>query len=112
MLAKKLGFEVQENDIEELLQSHCNELSNEDLLVLERTMMKEHKEAETLQAKPQERVLSLKVLSEAMSNLREVLDLIEKNDPDVQRSSLVSCRVLASFGYFQEMLPEKQQKTI
>ena len=32
LLAKKLGFEVEENDIEELLQFHHNELSNEDLL--------------------------------------------------------------------------------
>ena len=37
VLAKKLGFQVEENYIEELLQSHSNELGNEDLMELKRT---------------------------------------------------------------------------
>ena len=39
VLAKQLGSEV-EHDIEELLQSHCTELCNEDLHELERTQVK------------------------------------------------------------------------
>ncbi len=47
-----------------------------------------------------------------MSKLREALDLIEENDPNVQRSSSVSRKVLAEFGCYQEMLREKQEKTV
>ena len=65
--------------------------------------MEEHEEAEASQAQQQQRVTSHTVLSEAISKLREALDLIEENDPDVQKSSLVSRRVLANFGCHQEM---------
>ena len=74
--------------------------------------MKEHEEAATSQAQQQERVLLHKVLPEPINKLREVLDLIEENDPDVKRSSTVSHRVLANFGCYEELLREKQQKTV
>ena len=74
--------------------------------------MKEHQEAEASQAQQQQQVLSLKVLLEVLGKLSEVLDLIEENYPDVQRSLSVSGRVLANYGCYQEMLGEKQQKTV
>ncbi|MPC36394.1 hypothetical protein E2C01_029851 [Portunus trituberculatus] len=54
--------------------------------------MKE-REAEASQAQQQQHMLSLKVLSEAVGKLREALDFIEENDPDVRKSSSVSCSV-------------------
>lgn len=111
VLAKKLGFdELEEDEIDELLQSHRVELSNEDLLELERVRVKEQEEAEASGAP--ERVLTLKVLSEAMNKIREALDLIEENDPNVQRSFAVSRKMLADFGCYQEMLRKKQRKTV
>ena len=43
-------------------------------------------------------MLWCKVLLEAIGNLREVLDLIEEDYPDVHGSSSVSCRMLANVG--------------
>ena len=62
--------------------------------------MKEHEEAEASQTQQQQHVLLHKVLMEAIGKLREVLDLIEENYPDVQRSSSVSHRELANFGFY------------
>ena len=86
VLTKQLGFEVEEIYIDELLHSHHNELSNRDLLELERIRVKKHEEAEAeaSQAQQQERVLSHKMLLEPISKLSEVLYLIEENYSNVQ----------------------------
>ena len=44
--------------------------------------------------------------------MRGVLDLIEENNHDIQRTSSVSRSVLANFRCYHEMLQEKQQKTV
>ena len=113
-LANKVGFdEVEEDGIDELLQSHHVELSNEDLLELESIRLKEQEAAEASHApQQQQRVLSHLVLSQAVAKLREALDLIEENDPNVRRSSSVSQKVLSHFGCYIDMLREKQQKTV
>lgn len=109
LLAHKLGFkDVNEEEIDELLLSHHEELSKADLMELERQRVKEEEEAER-SLTPEQRVLSLKVLTEAMGKLREALDLIEENDPNVQRSSSVSRKIWAEFGCYQEMWREKQK---
>ena len=112
LLSKKFGFDVEENDIEELLQSHCNDLSNENLLDLEITRVKKHKEAEASQAQQQQqRVLSHKLLSKAISKLKEVLDLIEENNPDVQRSLSVS-QTAGKVWMLSKVVARKQRKTV
>ena len=54
----KHGFEIEENYIEELLQSHHNKSYHEDLVVLERTLVKEHEGPETSQAQQQNNMFS------------------------------------------------------
>ncbi|KAK3881758.1 hypothetical protein Pcinc_013840 [Petrolisthes cinctipes] len=115
-LAQQLGFsEVGEEDIDELLQSHQNELSNEDLLDIESERVEQLEEAEAAAASavPYEqplRTLTATNLSECLELMRQAMMIIEENDPNIERSSKVSREVMNKVACYQLMLKEKQKK--
>lgn len=113
--AQKLGFdELEDNDIDELLQSHQEELSNDDLLEIERERVQRMEEAEAAAAAAasQEplRALTVTNLSQCMDLLRQAMKIIEENDPNVERSGAVTRDVLNRMSCYEVMLKEKQQK--
>ncbi|CAM2111781.1 unnamed protein product [Caretta caretta] len=87
-LAKKAGFdEVEEADVTQLLQSHGEELTNEDLMQLEVTkaMAEEGQEVE----EPTHRNLTAKRLSEAFQMIEAGLQILSDDDHNREHSSKV-----------------------
>ncbi|KAK4326641.1 hypothetical protein Pmani_002851 [Petrolisthes manimaculis] len=87
-LAKAIeaGFDdLEENDIDELLDSHTVELTNEELLENEKEQ--EAKLQSTSETPESRKELTLKDLREAMSSIRAGLDILEAKDPNVNRSA-------------------------
>lgn len=98
LFAQQLGFEeLEDNDINELLQSYQEELSNDDLLEIERERFQRMEEAEAGAATSQEplRALTATNLSQCMDLLRQAMKIIEENDPNVERSGAVTRDVLS-----------------
>lgn len=114
-LAQQVGFEnLDSEDIDELLDSQNEELSNEDLLEIERERVKVMEEAEAAAAaaaspaQPQ-RALTATNLSECLDLLRQSMKILEENDPNVERSSSVIRGVMNKMACYEVILKEKQQ---
>lgn len=116
LFAQQLGFdELEDNDINELLQSHHEELSNDDLLEIERERVQRMEEAEAAAAaasSSQEplRALTATNLTQCMDLLRQAMKILEENDPNVERSGAVTRDVLSRMSCYEVMLKEKQHK--
>lgn len=115
-LAQQLGFsDVEEEDIDELLQSHEQELSNEDLLEIEKERVEQLEKAEAAAAASASREQPLRTftatnLAECMEHIQLAMAIIEENDSNVDRSSTVSREVISKMACYQLMLKEKQKK--
>ncbi|XP_042205795.1 tigger transposable element-derived protein 1-like, partial [Homarus americanus] len=85
---KQVGFaEVESADVEELLESHCEDLSTEDLQQLVAAGEIEDAEDEEVQdAKPRE--LPTSVLSSILREVDKQLQILEDNDYNAKRSRI------------------------
>ncbi|XP_045107142.1 tigger transposable element-derived protein 1-like [Portunus trituberculatus] len=92
--AQDLGLdEVEEEDIDQLLQSHRQELSNEDLLDIEAENKREREEAEATAAADKAeggQTLTATVISEALGKIKEGFAMLEEHDPNVERSTTIT----------------------
>lgn len=115
--AKDLGLEeVEHDDIEQLLQSHRQELTNEELIEMEAEKQREQELAAAAAAEgkatsEQDRVLTKKILHTALAKIEDALDDLKLNDPNIDRSSSVARNVMGCVFCYTEMLKdlEKQQ---
>nr|XP_032621542.1 tigger transposable element-derived protein 1-like [Chelonoidis abingdonii] len=115
-LAKKAGFdEVEEADVTQLLQSHREELTNEDLMQLEVTRAMEE-EGQEVEEPPTHRNLTAKHLSEAFQMIGAGLQILSDDDSDREHSS----KVIRAVGHlmtcnkeiYQEKKKGKQNNTL
>ncbi|XP_066547533.1 tigger transposable element-derived protein 1-like [Amia ocellicauda] len=108
-LARTAGFdEVNEENVAELLESHREELSNEDLLELD----KEREQEESVEDERPQRILSVKGLAKAMKAMDTFLGYIDENDPNRERSAKVARNVKESIACYTEILREKQRCSV
>lgn len=108
-LAKKVGLaEVELGDVQELLDSHKEELSPQDLLDLEKE--KERDKAENKEEVDVVRTLTAKRLTEAFRLIESALAILDEDDPNTERSSKVSRNVRWAMQCYKEILQEKQMK--
>ncbi|CAM2116021.1 unnamed protein product [Caretta caretta] len=108
-LAKKAGFdEVEEADVTQLLKSHEEELTNEDLMQLEvtRAMEEEGQEVEPLT----HRNLTAKRLSEAFQMIEAGLQILSDDNPDRERSSKVIREAGHLMTCYKEIYQEEKRK--
>ena len=83
-----MGFEeVDEDDVEDLLLSHREELSDEDLLALEEERIGEESESSPEEVVPV-KTLTTKVTAKGFKSVDEAQDISEHN-PECKRSSKV-----------------------
>lgn len=103
-LSHKLGFdEVDEDDVQELLDSHAEPLSTEELIQLEQE--KAHQEDDD-EEEPV-RGLDLKTLREIFSDLQHIIDRLKEHDPNPSRSSTAAQSLEDSLKVYREMYNSK-----
>uniref|UniRef100_A0A8C4Q849 Uncharacterized protein n=2 Tax=Eptatretus burgeri TaxID=7764 RepID=A0A8C4Q849_EPTBU len=109
-MAKTVGFdEVKEGDVEELLDSYREELSNEDLLLLEKERQVEESEVESEEVEPL-RTLTCKRMAEAFRLIDMGLTIFDEDDPNTERSSRVARNVQAELSRYKLIQKEKRMK--
>ncbi|XP_074854943.1 tigger transposable element-derived protein 1 [Carettochelys insculpta] len=109
-LAKKVGFdEVEEADITQLLQSHKEELTNEDLMQLEVLRAMEEEGLEVKEESTHQN-LTAKRLSEAFRMIEAGLQILRDDDPDRERSSKVIRGVSHLMTCYKEIYQEKRKQ--
>ncbi|MPC62363.1 hypothetical protein E2C01_056448 [Portunus trituberculatus] len=104
------GFdEVDDDDIQDLLESHAKSLLNDELIELE----KASQEAEEGDEEEEPvRGLDNKSLRECLGGIEKALETLKEHDPNPARSSKVAHDVEKSVKIYQEINDEKTRKTI
>ncbi|XP_038669700.1 tigger transposable element-derived protein 1-like [Scyliorhinus canicula] len=108
-LAREVGFdELDEADVVELLKSHGEELSNEDLMQLESHQAEEENRIEM----PHPQVLSTKRLSRAFQIMEEAMEIFAEDDPNRERSAKVNRAINDGINCYKEIYQQKKKKTV
>ncbi|MEE6472512.1 hypothetical protein FKM82_009634 [Ascaphus truei] len=110
-MARQLELEVEAEDVAELLASHSEPLSNEDLLELEEEREEDdvQDEVETIE---QPEGLSSKILFETFRHLDSAMAFFEKHDRDFERSSKVNAIISGGYACYKEIYREKKRATL
>ena len=87
-VARTVGLEMEEDDVESLLESIAEELTTEELDDLEqqRRRLEEEIEAGQQPETPQRKEMTIKLLQEFFASMSHSLDLMENMDPNCERS--------------------------
>ncbi|XP_068251128.1 tigger transposable element-derived protein 1-like [Palaemon carinicauda] len=113
--AREAGFDqLEAKDIDELIESHRVELTNEDLLELEKIQNAELEVAAsrpTSETPEPERQLTKSDLEKALSCIREGLDILKAKDPNINRSATVARKVTSELNCYKVMLEKKTTQT-
>ena len=109
-LAQEAGFEeVDEEDVDDLLESHAEPLSNEDLMELEQQWaLEEEEDAVT----PSSEHLTMKNLSQILSSFESAIEFVIEQDPNLERSTDFSCVVYDALCCYKERYAAKKKKAI
>ncbi|KAM9191847.1 tigger transposable element-derived protein 1-like [Dugong dugon] len=109
-LAKNVTFEkVVEADVGQLLQSHEEDLSNEELMQLEQEWAAGEEESED--APPALRQLTTEALSVAFSHFEAGLQILTSNSPDDEWKSKVSRAINDAINCYRELYNEKKRRS-
>ncbi|KAB0384998.1 hypothetical protein FD755_006915 [Muntiacus reevesi] len=110
ILAKSVAVgEVGEADVDQLLQSHDEGLSNEELMQLEHEPAGEEEEGE--EAAPALRQLTTRELSAAFSHFEAGLQVLTSNSPDAAWKLQVSRAINDAISCYRELYSEKEQRS-
>ncbi|XP_047473466.1 tigger transposable element-derived protein 1-like [Penaeus chinensis] len=111
--AREAGFDdLEQKDIDELLESHREELTNEELLEMEKIQNAELEASRPTPETPEpEKVLTKSDLEKALASIRDGLDVLEAKDPNINRSATVARKVMSELNCYKLMLEQKKKKT-
>ncbi|XP_069611020.1 tigger transposable element-derived protein 1-like [Ranitomeya imitator] len=102
-MSKTMNLEVEEDDVTELLASHGEELSAEDLIQLEKQMIEEEEDIPT----PELKTFTRQGLAGGFALIQEGLSRFEAEDPNMERYARVARGVMDSLRCYKEILEEK-----
>lgn len=106
-MARQLELEVEP---EELLASHTEPLSNEDLLELEEEREDDVQDGVEIIEQPEG--LTTKILFEAFRHLDSAMAIFEKHDRDFEISSKVNTNISGAYVCYNEIYREKKRATL
>jgi hypothetical protein len=112
-LAEQLESEVDANDVEELTESHGNELSNENLIDLEAAKVAEATQTEASQEPEEEpRRFITKEMPLAFREIASAMARFEKMDPNTTRFLKVQRGVDDVLTCYREIYEEKEKASV
>ncbi|MPC71487.1 hypothetical protein E2C01_065765 [Portunus trituberculatus] len=101
--------EVDDGDVQDLLESHAEPLSNDELI--EQDKASQEKEKEVDEEEEPVRGLDIKTLRECLGGIEKALETLKERDPNPAKSSKVAHDVEKSVKIYQETYDEKTRKT-
>uniref|UniRef100_UPI00358DF661 tigger transposable element-derived protein 1-like isoform X2 n=1 Tax=Myxine glutinosa TaxID=7769 RepID=UPI00358DF661 len=106
-LAKEAGFnEVDEDDVGELLESHGEDLTNDDLIQLDQQRAKENV------AETPFKQLTLKNLGQILDIFERGIKFVTEQDPNLERSTTFSRTVNDALHCYKDMSSAKKKKVV
>ncbi|MPC32996.1 Tigger transposable element-derived protein 1 [Portunus trituberculatus] len=103
------GFdEVDDDDVQDLLESHAEPLSNDELIEIDKAPQEAEKEED--EEEDPVRGLYITTLRECLGSIKKALETLKERDPNPARSSKVAHDVEKSVKIYQEIYDEKKQE--
>jgi hypothetical protein len=111
-MAQQLNFtQVDAEDVQALLNSYDDPLTNEELQELrEQNLVQEDADSDITKDVPPEIILTTKILSDYLSEVYHSVEVLIENDQDLERSCAVKRNVLNALKCYNEMLRDKKKK--
>uniref|UniRef100_A0A3Q3D260 HTH CENPB-type domain-containing protein n=1 Tax=Hippocampus comes TaxID=109280 RepID=A0A3Q3D260_HIPCM len=109
-LSKKLELNLEEEDFKELLESHREELSNQDLMELE-AQQRVEKEVEDETPVPMKK-FETKLLAEGFSLIDKAIALFEQQDPNIERCTKVANQMNDAIQCYRIIYDAKKKTTV
>ena len=108
-VARTVGLEMEEDDVESLLESIGKELTTEELDDLEqqRRRLEEEIEAGQQPETPQRKEMTIKLLQESFASMSHSLDLME--NMDCKRSGLKRRKIMEVLAFYDDVLKKKRR---
>nr|XP_032834220.1 tigger transposable element-derived protein 1-like isoform X5 [Petromyzon marinus] len=110
-LARNAGFhEVEQADVVEVLESHGEELTNEEFIQLRKGLVSVEEDDGAEATKTPTPTFTLRNLAEANRRIEEGLAIYARNDPNQERSSEVNRVIRKAMSCYTELYLEKQRQ--
>ncbi|MPC92701.1 hypothetical protein E2C01_087806 [Portunus trituberculatus] len=100
--------EVDDDDVQDLLESHAEPLSNDELIELHKASQETEKEGD--EEEELVRGLDIRTLKECLGGIEKALKNLKERDPNPARSSKVAHDIEESVKIYQEICDEKTRK--
>ena len=107
-LSKETDLEIEADDVTELLESHGEELSAEDLIQMEKQIILEEEEAPT----PDHKSFTREGLSKGFAEIQQALATLETQNPNMDRFTKVSRGIMDLLQCYKEILDEKRSLSV
>ncbi|MPC64343.1 hypothetical protein E2C01_058457 [Portunus trituberculatus] len=105
----RVGFDkVDDDDAQDLLESHAESLSNDELIELDKASQEAEKEVD--EEEEPVRGLDIKTLRECLGGIEKALETPEEHDPNPARSIKVAHDVEKSVRFIKKSMMKKQEK--
>ena len=112
-LARKVGLDELEEDVDSLLEMIGKELSTEELDELEKQWCQLEEEVEAEQhpmAPSTTKQLTVKILQCFFKIINQGMDYLEEVDPDFEQAGLTKRRVMSYLAHYKHLLYEKSRE--
>jgi hypothetical protein len=96
---------VDEANVDELLRSHTEELTNEDLLELEKDLNEKGDESSVVEPV---KLLLTKQIAEFFKHIDTAISIIDENDPNRERSAKVARDIQSALACYKEFYGERK----
>lgn len=109
-MSRQLKFDLGEEDIHMLLDSHAERLSSEDLieLELEKQRIADAECLNEMRENPEEKKFDIKLLAQAFRKFDEGLELLEKQDPNTSRYASVSRNIATALECYKKIYADRK----
>ncbi|XP_067939774.1 tigger transposable element-derived protein 1-like [Watersipora subatra] len=111
-LSDKLELDLQEKDFEELLESHGEELSNQDLMELEAQQRVEEEEKEEEETPVSMKKFETKLLTEGFSLIDKAIAFFKLQDPNIECCTKVANQLNDTMQCYRIIFDEKYKNTV
>lgn len=108
-MAQQLELQVEAEDVRELLESHDQPLTDEDLLQIDEQRRLFNEEESRTEDTAQPRELTTKELEEGIAKVEDAIAFWERVDPNFERSSKVNRGLENQIACYKELLRERKK---
>ncbi|GLV42304.1 hypothetical protein CBL_03041 [Carabus blaptoides fortunei] len=110
-MGHKLELKMDSDDVNNLLESHAEELTTNDLIKLQEQIRAESIDETDSEETTIPKTLTLKTISEILTKVEDIIEVVENSDPDLERSLNVIQNLRNTTTCYKLLYQEKKKSS-